>query len=37
MDGFLILDKPEGITSAECVYKLRSILGYKENWTLRNS
>ena len=30
MDGFLILDKPEGITSAECVYKLRSILGIKK-------
>ena len=30
MDGFLILDKPEGITSAECVYKLRSILGMKK-------
>ena len=30
MDGFLILDKPEGITSAECVYKLRSILGTKK-------
>jgi len=29
MDGFLILDKPEGMTSAECVYKLRSILGTK--------
>ena len=30
MDGFLILDKPQGITSAECVYKLRSILGIKK-------
>jgi len=29
MDGFLILDKPEGLTSAQCVYKLRSILGTK--------
>jgi len=29
MDGFIILDKPEGITSAQCVYKLRSILGIK--------
>ena len=29
MDGFLILDKPEGMTSAQCVYKLRSILGIK--------
>ena len=24
MNGFLIIDKPEGITSAKCVYKLRS-------------
>ena len=30
MDGFLILDKPTGITSAECVYKLRSVLGIKK-------
>ena len=30
MDGFLILDKPSGITSAECVYKLRSVLGIKK-------
>ncbi len=30
MDGFLILDKPVGITSAECVYRLRSILGIKK-------
>ena len=29
MDGFLILDKPKGLTSAQCVYKLRSILGTK--------
>ena len=29
MDGFLILDKPKGMTSAQCVYKLRSILGTK--------
>ena len=29
MDGFLILDKPEGMTSAQCVYKLRSFLGTK--------
>ena len=29
MDGFIILDKPEGMTSAQCVYKLRSILGTK--------
>ena len=30
MDGFLILDKPEGLTSAQCVYKLRSKLGIKK-------
>ena len=30
MDGFLILDKPAGITSAQCVYKLRSVLGIKK-------
>ena len=30
MDGFLILDKATGITSAECVYKLRSVLGIKK-------
>ena len=30
MDGFLILDKPTGITSAQCVYKLRSVLGIKK-------
>jgi len=30
MDGFLILDKPTGITSAQCVYKLRSVLGVKK-------
>ena len=29
MNGFLILDKPEGISSASCVYKLRSKLGIK--------
>mgnify|MGYP001293889369 CR=1 FL=1 len=29
MDGVLLLDKPEGLTSADCVYKLRSILGTK--------
>jgi len=27
MHGFLLLDKPEGLTSAQCVYKLRNILG----------
>ena len=30
MDGFLILDKPTGMTSAQCVYKLRSVLGMKK-------
>ena len=30
MNGFLILDKPEGLTSAQCVYKLRSKLGVKK-------
>ena len=30
MNGFLILDKPEGITSAKCVYELRSRLGIKK-------
>ena len=30
MNGFLILDKPKGITSAQCVYKLRSKLGIKK-------
>ena len=30
MNGFLILDKPEGFTSAQCVYKLRSKLGIKK-------
>jgi len=30
MDGFLILDKPTGITSAQCVYTLRSVLGIKK-------
>ena len=30
MNGFLIIDKPEGITSANCVYKLRSKLGIKK-------
>ena len=29
MNGFLILDKPEGMSSANCVYKLRSKLGIK--------
>ena len=29
MNGFLILDKPEGMSSANCVYKIRSKLGIK--------
>ncbi len=29
MNGFLLIDKPEGITSAACVYKLRDYLGIK--------
>ena len=29
MNGFLILDKPQGVSSANCVYKLRSMLGVK--------
>ena len=29
MNGFLLLDKPEGLTSAQCVYKLRNTLGIK--------
>tara|TARA_B100000886_G_scaffold91353_1_gene60379 strand:+ start:272 stop:1138 length:867 start_codon:yes stop_codon:yes gene_type:complete len=30
MNGFIIFDKPEGLTSAQCVYKLRSKLGIKK-------
>ena len=30
MHGFLLLDKPEGISSANCVYKLRSKLSTKK-------
>ena len=30
MNGFLFLDKPRGITSAKCVYQLRSRLGIKK-------
>ena len=30
MNGFLILDKPKGVTSANCVYKLRKLLGIKK-------
>ena len=29
MNGFLLLDKPEGLTSGQCVYKLRNTLGIK--------
>ena len=29
MNGFLLLNKPEGLTSAQCVYKLRNTLGIK--------
>ena len=28
MNGILLLDKPKGLTSANCVYRLRKILGY---------
>jgi len=30
MNGFLIIDKPKGVTSANCVYKLRKLLGIKK-------
>ena len=30
MNGFLILDKPEGLTSAQSVYKLRTKLGIRK-------
>ena len=29
MNGFLLIDKPKGVTSANCVYQLRKILGIK--------
>ena len=28
--GFLVLDKPEGITSHDCVYRVRKIFGIKQ-------
>ena len=30
MNGFLLIDKPQGITSADCVYQLRKFLGIKK-------
>ena len=30
MNGFLLIDKPKGITSANCVYQLRKCLGVKK-------
>ncbi len=30
MNGFLLIDKPKGMTSAGCVYKLRKVLGLKK-------
>ena len=30
MNGFLLIDKPTGVTSANCVYQLRKILGIKK-------
>ena len=30
MNGFLLIDKPSGITSSECVYRLRKILKNKK-------
>ena len=30
MNGFLLIDKPKGVTSANCVYKLRKLLGIKK-------
>ena len=30
MNGFLLIDKPKGITSAGCVYKLRKVLGIRK-------
>ncbi len=30
MNGFLLIDKPKGITSANCVYRLRKLLGVKK-------
>ena len=30
MNGFLLIDKPKGVTSANCVYRLRKFLGIKK-------
>ena len=30
MNGFLLIDKPSGVSSAQCVYKIRSILNKKK-------
>ena len=30
MNGFLLVDKPSGVSSAQCVYKIRSILSKKK-------
>ena len=30
MNGFLLIDKPKGTTSANCVYQLRKVLGIKK-------
>ena len=30
MNGFLLIDKPKGVTSANCVYQLRKFLGIKK-------
>ena len=30
MNGFLLIDKPKGVTSSKCVYHLRKLLGIKK-------
>ena len=30
MNGFLLIDKPQGVTSAHCVYQLRKLLGIRK-------
>ncbi len=30
MNGFLLIDKPSGITSAECVSRIKKILNEKK-------
>ena len=30
MDGILLIDKPKGVTSSQCVYDLRKILGFQK-------